>query len=113
MSALCLGAAAVHLPIREARPQPMPGGRMKSVLFCLALALAGNAAAQSSIRGIVTNGKTAEAGVWVIAETDDLPTKFAKIVVTDDRGRYRHSRSAEGELPASGCAATAWSIRRR
>src|SRR4029077_6545073 len=27
-------------------------------------------------------------GVWVIAETTDLPTKFAKIVVTDDRGRY-------------------------
>src|SRR2546426_5951669 len=29
-----------------------------------------------------------EAGVWVIAETTDLPTQFAKIVVTDDRGRY-------------------------
>ena len=29
-----------------------------------------------------------EAGVWVIAETTDLPTKFAKIVVTDDQGRY-------------------------
>jgi hypothetical protein len=29
-----------------------------------------------------------EAGVWVIAETTDLPTKFARIVVTDDRGRY-------------------------
>ena len=29
-----------------------------------------------------------EAGVWVIAETNDLPTKYAKIVVTDDRGRY-------------------------
>ena len=29
-----------------------------------------------------------EAGVWVIAETTELPTKFAKIVVTDDQGRY-------------------------
>ncbi len=29
-----------------------------------------------------------EAGVWVIAETTDLPTKFARIVVTDDQGRY-------------------------
>ena len=29
-----------------------------------------------------------EAGVWVIAETTGLPTKFAKIVVTDDHGRY-------------------------
>ena len=29
-----------------------------------------------------------EAGAWVIAETTDLPTKFARIVVTDDQGRY-------------------------
>jgi hypothetical protein len=38
--------------------------------------------------GVVTSGHGPEAGVWVIAETTDLPTKFAKIVVTDDRGRY-------------------------
>jgi hypothetical protein len=38
--------------------------------------------------GVVTSTKGAEAGVWVIAETTDLPTKFVKIVVTDDRGRY-------------------------
>ncbi len=36
----------------------------------------------------MTGPKGPEAGVWVIAETTDLPTKFAKIVVTDDRGRY-------------------------
>ena len=38
--------------------------------------------------GVVTGPNGPEAGVWVIAETADLPTKFAKIVVTDDRGRY-------------------------
>src|SRR5262245_7714031 len=38
--------------------------------------------------GVVTSSKGPEAGVWVIAETTDLPTKFVKIVVTDDRGRY-------------------------
>src|SRR5262245_28621296 len=38
--------------------------------------------------GIVTSSQGPEAGVWVIAETTELPTKFAKIVVTDDRGRY-------------------------
>jgi hypothetical protein len=38
--------------------------------------------------GSVTSAKGPEAGVWVIAETADLPTKFVKIVVTDDRGRY-------------------------
>ena len=40
------------------------------------------------IGGVVTSSKGAEAGVWVIAETTDLPTKFRKIVVTDDAGRY-------------------------
>ena len=38
--------------------------------------------------GAVTGAKGPEAGVWVIAETTDLPTKFARIVVTDDRGRF-------------------------
>jgi len=40
------------------------------------------------IGGVVTSPKGPEAGVWGIAETTDLPTKFARIVVTDDRGRY-------------------------
>ena len=40
------------------------------------------------IGGVVTSTKGPEAGVWVIAETTDLPTKMARIVVTDDRGRY-------------------------
>src|SRR5215472_1292474 len=42
----------------------------------------------SSIGGVVTSAKGVEAGVWVIAETRDLPTAFRKIVVTDDQGRY-------------------------
>src|SRR3954471_19380755 len=40
------------------------------------------------ITGTVTSTKGPEAGVWVIAETTDLPTKFSRTVVTDDRGRY-------------------------
>jgi len=40
------------------------------------------------IAGVVTSASGPEAGVWVIAETSDLPTRFAKIVVTDDAGRY-------------------------
>ena len=40
------------------------------------------------IGGVVTSANGPEAGVWVIAETTDLPTKMAKIVVTDDQGRY-------------------------
>src|SRR4051794_39681632 len=42
----------------------------------------------SSLGGIVRSVNGPEAGVWVIAETTDLPTKLAKIVVTDDQGRY-------------------------
>jgi len=40
------------------------------------------------IAGTVTGASGPEAGVWVIAETTDLPTRFVRIVVTDDRGRY-------------------------
>jgi len=42
----------------------------------------------SDLGGVVTSSAGPEAGVWVIAETTGLPTKYAKIVVTDDRGRY-------------------------
>ena len=40
------------------------------------------------VGGVVTGTNGPEAGVWVIAETTQLPTKFARIVVTDDQGRY-------------------------
>ncbi|MGA7325275.1 MAG: carboxypeptidase-like regulatory domain-containing protein [Rhodomicrobium sp.] len=43
---------------------------------------------EHDIGGTVTGPKGPEAGVWVIAETTELPTKYAKVVVTDDRGRY-------------------------
>ena len=42
----------------------------------------------SDLAGVVTSPKGPEAGVWVIAETTDTPTRYTKIVVTDDRGRY-------------------------
>ncbi len=40
------------------------------------------------IGGVVTGPHGPEAGVWVIAETRDLATRYAKVVVTDDQGRY-------------------------
>jgi hypothetical protein len=40
------------------------------------------------IGGVVTGPDGPEAGVWVIAETFDLPTRYAKIVVTNDQGQY-------------------------
>ena len=59
----------------------------------LALGSAGLAAGlqgvdPATITGVVTSGAGPEAGVWVIAETGDLPTTFRKIVVTDDEGRF-------------------------
>ncbi len=43
---------------------------------------------ETDLGGVVTGPSGPEAGVWVIAETKDLPTPYAKIVVTDDQGRY-------------------------
>lgn len=40
------------------------------------------------IAGVVESSKGPEAGVWVIAESSDLGTKFRKIVVTNERGQY-------------------------
>src|ERR1039458_4251331 len=42
----------------------------------------------TDIGGVVSSSKGPEAGVWVIAETTSLPTRYIKEVVTDDRGRY-------------------------
>ena len=40
------------------------------------------------IAGVVTSSNGPEAGIWVIAETDDFETRYNKIVVTDDDGRF-------------------------
>ena len=42
----------------------------------------------TDLGGVVTGPGGPEAGVWVIAETTDLPTRYIKSVVTDDQGRY-------------------------
>src|SRR5438477_326672 len=51
------------------------------------------------IGGVVTGANGPEAGVWVIAEATELGTRFAKMVVTDDRGRY-----VIPDLPPATCA---------
>jgi hypothetical protein len=63
--------------------------RMEAAPRKSARAGANRAAADDGyISGTVTSAKGPEAGVWVIAETSDLGTKFRKIVVTDDEGKY-------------------------
>ena len=70
--AVCLAAS---LPRMEARPRA-------------GAAVAPPTISSSDIGGVVSSTKGPEAGVWVIAETTDLPTGFRKIVVTDEQGRY-------------------------
>lgn len=55
---------------------------------CLSTSAGDGSIGASDLGGTVSSANGPEAGVWVIAETTDLPTKFTKIVVTDDRGRY-------------------------
>ena len=45
-------------------------------------------APEGYMSGVVESNAGPEAGVWVIAETEELETKFVKIVVTDDNGRF-------------------------
>ena len=49
---------------------------------------------KTDIGGVVTSANGPEAGVWVIAETHDLPTRYAKMVVTDDLAPGAHNDSA-------------------
>ena len=60
---------------------------MGTAMFIAAPAMAQPQAKADQISGVVTGAKGPAAGVWVIAETQDLPTKYVKIVVTDDQGR--------------------------
>jgi hypothetical protein len=73
----CAGAALILTIVFGARVAPPAAQQAGSVPID-----------PDDIAGVVTGPNGPEAGVWVIAETTDLPTKFAKIVVTDDRGRY-------------------------
>jgi len=48
----------------------------------------GQGAGTGYLGGVVQGENGPEAGVWVIAETKELPTQLIKIVVTDDQGRF-------------------------
>ena len=60
-----------------------------AIAAAVALAASGQVAAEGGdIRGVVRSAGGPEAGVWVIAETDDLSTRLIKTVVTGDGGRF-------------------------
>lgn len=60
---------------------------MRTLIFLVAVTAFAQVKS-NEIGGVVTSSKGPEAGVWVIAETTSLPTRYIKEVVTDDRGRY-------------------------
>src|SRR5438045_6437909 len=79
-----------------------PANRLAAVLATVVLLVASSNVARAQrqddtaaiqigtkdIGGVVSSPQGSEAGVWVIAETTELPTRFARIVVSDDQGRY-------------------------
>src|SRR5436305_5727213 len=73
---LCLSAAAIGV-LALAAPPPTQVSAQTAV-----------AIDNDDIGGVVTGANGPEAGVWVVAETTDLYTRYAKMVVTDDQGRY-------------------------
>jgi hypothetical protein len=76
--ALCVGMAAISVAaVLASWPRQLSSQQNAAVRID-----------NDDIGGVVTSASGPEAGVWVIAETTDLPTKYAKIVVTDDQGRY-------------------------
>jgi hypothetical protein len=75
-SKLYLGAAAISFAVLLAVPPAQVTAQTTVAIDA------------DDIGGVVTGASGPEAGVWVIAETKDLPTRFTKAVVTDDRGRY-------------------------
>ena len=76
---LCLSAAAIGLAILLSPPPAQLHAQQ---------APTGVKIDEDDIGGVVTGPNGPEAGVWVIAETTDLPTRYTKSVVTDDQGRY-------------------------
>jgi hypothetical protein len=76
--AICFALAALldEMPGLAAQPREAPRDASQVVI------------GPDDIGGTVAGPLGLEAGVWVIAETSDLGTRFAEIVVTDDAGRY-------------------------
>jgi hypothetical protein len=65
----------------------------------------------TDIGGVVTSTKGPEAGVWVIAQTSDLPAPYIKIVVTDDQAAMSCQNCRPLHI-ACGCEDTVWWIQR-
>lgn len=63
-------------------------GAAMMLLQCMSADGAEVSISKSDIGGVVMGKNGPEAGVWVIAETRDLPTKYAKVVVTNEQGKF-------------------------
>src|ERR1700726_4573732 len=77
--ALYLGATAIALTLAQG---------IAPTSVCAQQSAPAVSIGATDIGGMVLGPNGPEAGVWVIAETTELPTKMSKTVVTDDQGRY-------------------------
>jgi hypothetical protein len=75
-----LGVAAVVIAVASMISPARPGAQSGAGMAV--------AVDNDDIGGVVAGPNGPEAGVWVVAETAELPTGYAKMVVTDDEGRY-------------------------
>jgi hypothetical protein len=82
---LCSTVAMIGVAALTASAPAPAGAQPKPRTAAVAAAVAID---DNDIGGTVRGSKGPEAGVWVIAETTDLPTRFTRSVVTDDQGRY-------------------------
>jgi len=80
---LCSSVAAVGVAMMAASAPVDAQPKPRTAAIASAVAIDND-----DIGGVVRGAKGGEAGVWVIAETTDLPTRFTRSVVTDDQGRY-------------------------
>src|SRR5262245_516420 len=82
------GGLSFSHPTEKERIMRLKLVRISSAAVAALAAFSLSRAADAALEGVVTSSHGPEAGVWVIAETHELPTKYVKIVVTDDNGRY-------------------------
>src|SRR5690242_12347372 len=82
---------AIMNPQRDLRVVLLKAAAIVAALlspFAFAVLARTQSVAASFITGIVRGERGPEAGVWVIAETNELATRLVKIVVTDEAGRF-------------------------
>jgi len=86
--AMLAAGAPIAARAQQAPAASVAGPQLAQIAGVAQLTLAAPAIDADDIGGIVNSRFGPEAGVWVVAETTELGTRFAKMAVTDERGRF-------------------------